>query len=175
MNNPTIFTLCKALVELVGKEQALADLQLLYKRHPEMFRDKNEVAEVIDKVVREPDIIIDANRDNKPYSVIKAMKKLDSKKMGDVIIKNENGVNEIFHANKKKISEFTRVEKKLKNGDNLIGGGDTQSPRPDENRVRVAGTGQVRSPINDEIIPNSTNQSQTTSNVESKPTIRKNK
>ena len=52
------FNLCKSLVTLVGKEQALADLQLLYKRHPEMFRDKNEVAEVIDKVVSEPDLIM---------------------------------------------------------------------------------------------------------------------
>lgn len=34
------------------------------------------------------------------------------KKMGDVAIRNDNGTNVIFHTNKKKISEFKRVEKK---------------------------------------------------------------
>ncbi len=34
------------------------------------------------------------------------------KKMGDVAIRNDNGTNVIFHANKKKISEFKRLEAK---------------------------------------------------------------
>lgn len=57
-----IFHLCKSLVDLLGEEQAIADLTLLYKRHPEMFRDEKEVQEVIEKVVSEPEIAVNANR-----------------------------------------------------------------------------------------------------------------
>ncbi len=80
------FNLCKSLIDLVGKEQALADLQLLYERHPEMFIDENEVAEVIDQVVSKPDLIM-----RNPFFIkeneILVAKKLDFEKMGDVIIK----------------------------------------------------------------------------------------
>jgi len=112
MNNKSlkIFTLCKALVELVGKEQALADLQLLYKRHPEMFRDENEVAEVIDKVVRKPDLIM-KNPKAKSDKDFMVYKKLNDKKMGDVGIRNENDKSVIFHANKKNISKFRKIER----------------------------------------------------------------
>ena len=34
-----LFNLGKSLVELLGEEQAIADLELLFKRHPEMFKD----------------------------------------------------------------------------------------------------------------------------------------
>lgn len=40
------FHLCKSLVELLGEERAIADLNLLYKRHPEMFRDKEEESQI---------------------------------------------------------------------------------------------------------------------------------
>ena len=106
----TLFTLCKALVELLGKEKALADLQLLYKRHPEMFRDESEVEEIIEQVVREPDLII-KNPKAKSDRDFMVFKKLDDKKMGDVGIRNDNGVNIIFHTNKKNISKFRKIEK----------------------------------------------------------------
>lgn len=96
-----LFTLCKSLVDLLGEEQAAADLQFLYERHPEMFRDKEEVREVIEKVVGEPEIIVDATHSNKDKGIYKAAKRLDSGKMGDVVIKNNEGANKIFHANKK--------------------------------------------------------------------------
>ena len=79
--------------------------------------------------------------------------------MGDIIIKNQDGTNEIFHANKKKISEFTRLAKKV-DDKNLIGGENAQLSHPDENQVRAAGTTSVRSPISENIIPQSTPQSQ---------------
>ncbi|SQC36301.1 Uncharacterised protein [Helicobacter fennelliae] len=53
-----LFNIGKSLVELLGEEQAIADLTILYERHPEMFRDESEVKEVIQKVVSEPEIII---------------------------------------------------------------------------------------------------------------------
>ncbi|WP_395149021.1 hypothetical protein [uncultured Helicobacter sp.] len=111
-----IFHLCKSLVDLLGEEQAIADLTLLYKRHPEMFRDEKEVQEVIEKVVSEPEIIVDATHSNKDKGIYKAAKRLDDKKMGDIVIKNDRGVNEIFHANKKNIKEFERLQKQVEAG-----------------------------------------------------------
>ena len=127
-----VFNLCKALVDLLGKEQATTDLQILYERHPEMFKDIEELRQIIEEVVSETEIIVKANRNNANYPIIKAAKRLSDKKMGNIIIKNQDGTNEIFHANKKKISEFTRLAKKV--GDkNLIGGENAQLSHPDEN------------------------------------------
>lgn len=57
-----IFALCERLARLLGDTEAIADLQRLYKKHPEMFRDMQEVSEVIQAVVREPEIITNAKR-----------------------------------------------------------------------------------------------------------------
>ncbi len=111
-----IFELCERLSELLGDKEAIADLKKLYTNHPEMFKDMQEVKEVINKVVSEPEIIVDANRDKRNYEIIKAAKIINDKKMADVVIKNESGTNEIFHANKKRIKEFNR----LNNKDNLL-------------------------------------------------------
>ena len=105
-----VFNLCKSLVDLFGKEQAIANLDFLYERHPEMFRDKEEVREVIEKVVSEPDLIMKNPYFTKEKEILVA-KKLDTEKMGDVIIKNKNGENEIFHANKKRMRDFNRLER----------------------------------------------------------------
>lgn len=105
-----IFTLCKSLVDLLGKEQATADLTIIYERHPEMFRDKEEVKEVIEKVVNEPDLIMKNPHFTKEHEIL-AAKKLDTEKMGDVIIKNKDGENEIFHANKKRMRDFDRLKR----------------------------------------------------------------
>ncbi|WP_276883243.1 hypothetical protein [Campylobacter cuniculorum] len=42
----------------------------------------------------------------------KVAKIINDKKMADVVIKNESGTNEIFHANQKRIKEFTRLNNK---------------------------------------------------------------
>ncbi|MGI7700011.1 hypothetical protein ACNGMO_08310, partial [Campylobacter jejuni] len=60
-----IFELCERLSELLGDKEAIADLKKLYTNHPEMFKDMQEVKEVINKVVSEPEIIVDANRDKR--------------------------------------------------------------------------------------------------------------
>ncbi|WP_054198806.1 hypothetical protein [Helicobacter pullorum] len=106
-----LFNLGKSLVELLGEEQAIADLNLLYERHPEMFRDKQEVKEVIEKVVNEPEIIVDATHSNKDIGIFKALKKLDNEKMGDIVIKNDSGTNVIYHANKKSIAKLAKFKK----------------------------------------------------------------
>ncbi|ELM7648487.1 hypothetical protein Q2Q86_001661 [Campylobacter upsaliensis] len=153
-----IFKLCERLAKLLGDKEAIADLKILLIRHPEMFESKEEVKEVIERVVSEPDIIVDARRDEN-YLVFKA---LSETKMGDVIIKNQDGINEIFHANKKKISELTRFAKKA---DNLIDGEDAQPSHPDENQVRATGISNMRSSIIDNTIPQPPKESQATTNA----------
>lgn len=118
MNNKEleIFELCERLAELLGDKEAIADLKRLYEKHPEMFKDMQEVSSTIKEVVEEPEIIVDATHSNKNIGIYKAAKRLDNKKMGDVVIKNASGTNEIFHANKKNIKEFERLRKQVETG-----------------------------------------------------------
>lgn len=44
-----IFELCERLVDLLGDKEAVADLQTLLERHPEMFQNKEQVANLIKK------------------------------------------------------------------------------------------------------------------------------
>lgn len=110
-----LFTLGKALVELLGEEQAIADLTLLYSRHPEMFRNKEEVREVIDKVVSEPEFIAENPRPKSAQDYIVA-KQLDENKMGEVGIRNDRGTNIVFHANKKRLKNLEILKKKIADG-----------------------------------------------------------
>ena len=153
---------------LGGEALAIADLKVLFERHKDdgMFNDLGDVSNVIKSVIENPEVIINANKTDEPYTIIKALTRLNSRKMGDIIIKNQDSLNEIFHANKKKISEFTRLVKKLQLGENMIDGEDTQSSRPDENQVRVAGTNDVRSSTN-ETIPQNPNDCQMQGNLDS--------
>lgn len=80
-----LFNLGKSLVELLGEELAIANLTLLYQRHPEMFVDEEELKRVIQKVVSSPDIIVKnpKAKSDKDFLVIK---QLDHKKVGDIAI-----------------------------------------------------------------------------------------
>lgn len=115
MSDLEIFQLAGAIaMALKGEKEAIADVELLLKRHPEMFENVKDVVNTINQVVSEPEIIMD-NPSTSRYSSkneILSAKKLDSKKMGDVAIRNDDGTNVIFHANKKKMSEFKRLEAK---------------------------------------------------------------
>ena len=106
-----IFHLCKALVDLLGEEQAIADLQILYERHPEMFKNKDEVKEVIEKVVSEPEIIIKNPSPMSEKDYI-AGKKLDDKKMGEIGVRQDENIVKIFHADEKNIKHLKRLHKK---------------------------------------------------------------
>lgn len=105
-----IFALCERLAMLLGDKEAIADLQRLYARHPEMFRDMQEVSEVIGAVVCAPEIMTNANREG---AILVAKRLKEKHKMGEVAIENDNGTNIIFHANQKKMSEFNRLERNL--------------------------------------------------------------
>ena len=103
-----IFALCEKLAELLGDKEAIADLKKLYDRHPEMFKDMQEVSQTIKEVVSEPEIIVKAKKEG----AILAAKRLEDKhKMGEIAIENDEGTNIIFHANKKRIRDFDKLEK----------------------------------------------------------------
>ena len=108
-----IFELCERLSILLGDKEAIADLKKLYDRHPEMFKDIKEVKGVIADIVNEPEIIIKNPQADNEKNLLVA-KQLDDKKMGDICIKNSDGTNIIFHANKKKLSELDRLKRKIR-------------------------------------------------------------
>ena len=60
------FNLCKSLVELLGVEQATADLYKLYHRHPEMFKNEDDLKTTIEQVLNKPDLI---TKNPRPQSV----------------------------------------------------------------------------------------------------------
>ena len=190
-----IFELCNELATLLSDKQAIADIKRLYEKHSEdkMFKDMEEVAQMIKAVAQKPEIITEAKTPN----ALLAAKRLDNQKMGDIVIVNNDGQNVIIHANKKRLSAFEKLKASLvetptpsthrdlpteeliaqkdelsganarsvKPKRELMGSGYAQSPRPDENRVSVAGTEQVRSPISDSNSTKESAQSQTKSKI----------
>lgn len=100
-----IFELCKQLAELLEDKNAVADLQLLLERHPEIFKDKEEVANLIHKVIDKPEIIIKNPTPLSEKDYI-AGKKLNDEKMGEVGIRKDENISKIFHANEKKYQKI---------------------------------------------------------------------
>ena len=120
-----IFKLYSELSKLLGgDEEAIADLKRLYEHHPEMFKDIKEVSKIIKEVVKEPDLIMKNPKAKNDRDII-AAKKLDKKTMGDIGIRNDEGTNIIFHANKKGERDFRRLERVKKKIE--AGGGDALS------------------------------------------------
>lgn len=107
-----IFTLCERLSKLLGDKEAIADLKVLYERHPEMFSNMQDVSNTIKEVVKEPEYI-KPNLKAMGDKDFMAYKQLNDEKMGDVGIRNDKGTNVIFHANKKKISELDRLRQSM--------------------------------------------------------------
>ena len=105
------FNLCKSLIELVGVEQATADLYKLYNRHPEMFDNENDLKITIEQVLNKPDLIMEnpKPKNDKDFMVYK---QLNEKKIADVGIRNDNDSGKIFHANKKNVEKYSENIKK---------------------------------------------------------------
>ncbi|RAX56227.1 hypothetical protein CCZ01_09725 [Helicobacter monodelphidis] len=152
-----IFELYGKLAELLGDKEAIADLTILLERHPEMFRDKQDLEEVIQKVINEPEIII-KNPNARSDKDFIAAKQLDNKKMGDVGLRNDSGINVIFHANKKKIEEFERLQDKIEKGKVQVVG----TPTSYTQAQSLDGLVQENSSPAEPIIPQTTNQCQST-------------
>ncbi len=106
-----IFELCDILSELLGERFAIADMQILLERHTEMFKNREEVSDLIKKVVSDPDIII-KNPTPKSKKDYMAGKKLNDKKMGEVGIRKDENINKIFHANEKNVKKIKQLYKK---------------------------------------------------------------
>lgn len=125
-----LFELCDKLANLLGDKEAIADLKSLYEKHPEMFENIRDVFNTITEITKSPEIIVDATHSNKDIGIYKAAKRLDERKMGDIVIKNDNGTNVIFHANKKKKLEFDRLLRQIK-----VGSRDAHFLHPDLKQV----------------------------------------
>ena len=111
MSDLEIFKLGVTLAQaLQGEQEAIADIKSLYKKHPEMFKNISDLVSTIQDVAKEYDFVMKnpKAKNDKDYIAAKA---LSDKKMGDIGVRNENGTNIIFHANKKKISELKRIKK----------------------------------------------------------------
>ena len=52
-----IIKLYKRLAELLGDEEAIADLKYLYNRHPEMFTDMQDISNTINNIVNRKKLI----------------------------------------------------------------------------------------------------------------------
>ncbi|MDO7253072.1 hypothetical protein [Helicobacter cappadocius] len=112
MSELEIFELGLALAKaLGGDKEAIADIALLYRRHPEMFENFQDVVKTIEEVIKDPEIIMKNPKAKNDQDFIVA-KKLNEKKMGDIGIRNEDGINMIFHANKINVKKFKQFEKK---------------------------------------------------------------
>ncbi|WP_416861227.1 hypothetical protein [Helicobacter ganmani] len=142
-----IFKLCERLTELLGDKEAIADLKKLYEKHPEMFKDMQEVSQTIKEVVSKAEIITDAKR--KDAILVTTMLE-DNRKMGEVAIENDEGTNIIFHTNKKRAKEFERLKSSL-----------VETPTPSTHHSKLAGELMGKNPSGanahsanfDEIIP----------------------
>lgn len=122
-----IFRLCEELARLLGDKEAIADLKILYDRHGQekdrMFQNMLDVEDIIKKVVEnKPDKIIN-NPKPKGEKDFMAYKKFNERKMGDVGIRNDEGTNIIFHANKRRIDKSIFKDKK-----ETIDGRDAHTP-----------------------------------------------
>lgn len=106
-----IFELCEELAKRLGEKEAIADLKTLRNLHPEMFKNMQEVADLIQEVVAEPEIII---KNSKPMSEKDyiAAKELNNNKMGEVGVRRDDNINKIFHANEKNAKKMRQLEKK---------------------------------------------------------------
>lgn len=109
------YNLCKSLIELLGTEQATADLHRLNRRHKhdKMFKSDDEIDSLIKEVLNNPDIIIKNPTPKTEKDYIAAKQRLDNEphKMGDVGLSNKDGTSRIFHANKKAKRNFNKYIK----------------------------------------------------------------
>lgn len=125
MSELEIFELGLALAKaLGGDKEAIADIALLYRRHPEMFENFQDVVRTIEEVAKDPEIIIQAKREGG----LLAIKQLDQNKMGEIAVQNDNGTNVIFHTNKKRLKELEKIKQSL-----------VETPTPSTHRSKSAG------------------------------------
>ena len=83
-----------------------------------MFKDIKEVSKIIEEVVKEPDLIMKnpKAKNNNDYIVAKKEISVQEKKMADIGIRNDDGTNIIFHANKQDKRNFKRLLNKVADG-----------------------------------------------------------
>lgn len=156
MSDLEIFKLGISLAQaLQGEEEAIADIKKLYDKHPEMFKNLQDVIKTIQEVASEPEKITEAHRSG---AILAAKRLVEPDKMGEIVVENDNGTNVIFHANKKREREFDRIKNSL-----------VETPTPSTHRDLPTGElmdkpsgANALSATSQDIIPNSKAQSQAT-------------
>lgn len=129
MNDTEIFELGLTLAQaLNGKQEAIANLKVLFARHPEMFENLEDLRNTIKEVALTPEIIMNNKKPLGSDVEIIAAKRFDDKKMGDIGIRNTGETNVVFHANKTRVSNFERLKKKAEQQKTTTDGRDAQTP-----------------------------------------------
>ncbi len=128
MSDLEIFNLSISLARaLQGEREAIGDLKLLLNRHPEMFENIKDLRDVISEVVSEPEIIRKNPKAKSEHDYM-SYKQISDTKMGDVGIRNDNGTNVIYHANKKRLRNIEQVRKNTEDKENTVDGRGVHSP-----------------------------------------------
>lgn len=110
MSDLEIFELGVQLAKMLnGDKEAIADVKKLYDKHPEMFKNIQEVIDTINEVIKEPEIIIKNPhpKNDKDFIAVKHLES-NSKKIGDIGIRNDKNTNVIFHTNISNSRNFNR-------------------------------------------------------------------
>lgn len=114
-----IFELCEKLTELLGDKEAIADLKELHSRHTEMFKNMKEVADLIQEIVTENEVIVKNKTPQSEKDFIVA-KKLHKAKMGEVGVRKDGNISKIFHANKRDERQLKRLLKSAREEGRLL-------------------------------------------------------
>ncbi|HDX6256508.1 TPA: hypothetical protein RPV52_001481 [Campylobacter fetus subsp. venerealis] len=169
MNDLEIFKISITLMEaLNGDREAIADLSGFVKKHPEMFKNNEEVAKTISEVLLEHNLISKNHRTKAENDLFVAKQNLSfENKMGDVGIRNEEGTNRIYHVLKRNPKEFNRLLRRAERLQLLVETSKTHTSRPAEQDADINMSGdkthsttakklQTDNPaVNTDIIPQS--------------------
>ena len=113
---------------LNGKQEAIANLKVLFARHPEMFENLEDLRNTIKEVVSTPEIMMHNTKPKGNDVEVIVAKRLNDKKMGDIGIRNAGETNVVFHANKTRMSNFERLKKKAEKQNTATDGRDAHTP-----------------------------------------------
>ncbi len=115
-----------------------------------MFQNMQEVSNLINKVVSEPEIIIKNPSPMSEKDYI-AGKKLNDKKMGEVGVRQDENIIKVFHANEKRIKNLDLLAKK----EVIFDGRDAHTPYTQAQSLDGRLVGNNISSNTDSIIPQS--------------------
>lgn len=166
MSDLEIFKLGITLAQaLNGDEYAIADLKKIYERHPEMFENSMEILKnVISEVASEYKDFFSNPKSSNDKEFI-AYKQLNDRKMGDIGIKNDDGTNVIFHANRQDKRNMNRFDKKAIAGEAVRSLHTQSQTLMGGDELNSSGANALSATANDEIISQKAENSNITDKI----------